>query len=124
MSTPRHILLASLIVLTPAASVAAPAGDAVRGKARFAMCSACHDASKGTNGVGPTLKGIVSRRAGTVPGYSYSPALKAKQTRWTAKTLDAFLTAPARFAPGTRMPLAVAAPQDRADLIAYLATLK
>ncbi|MBN8839179.1 MAG: cytochrome c family protein [Sphingomonadales bacterium] len=112
------------LVFAGVAYAGPPAGDAERGRTVFARCAACHDAKTGANRVGPSLKGVVGRRAASNAGYGYSAALKNKNVTWTPATLDAFLTAPTRFAPGTRMSLPVGNPKDRADLIAYLATLR
>ena len=115
-------------VLAAAALIAAPqaqaAGDAGRGKAAFGACSACHSVIAGKNGVGPSLFGVAGRHAGTAPGYSYSAAMKASGA-WTAQQLDAYLANPKAAIPGNKMPFSgVSDPQKRADIIAYLATLK
>jgi cytochrome c len=66
-------------------------------------------------------KGLFGRQAGTVPGFDYSEAMKASGIIWDEETLDAFLSDPRGFVPGTKMTYAgVKNPQDRADLIAYL----
>jgi cytochrome c len=82
---------------------------------------------KGSHGVSiaPTLRGVVGRPIASVASFAgYSDALKAKSSMsWTETNLDAFLTAPATFAPGTLMTQTIADAQQRADLIAYLAML-
>jgi cytochrome c len=70
--------------------------------------------------MGPNLHGLFGRKAGSVPGFNYSPALKASKIVWNAQTLDQFLAAPAQKVPGTRMPMKVTDPAKRAALIAYL----
>ena len=113
-------LLAGLAAAT--ALAAGPAADPVKGKAVFARCMACHDLNTGANRIGPSLKGVVGRKAGTFPGYAYSPAMKGKGVSWNAATLNAYLANPAGYVPGNKMPLApIANPADRANLIAYLA---
>ena len=93
----------------------------IKGKAVFARCMACHDLNTGANRIGPSLKGVIGRKAGTYPGYAYSPAMKAKGAVWNAATLDSYLTAPTTYVPGNKMPLApMTNAQDRANLIAYL----
>ena len=101
---------------------ASAAGDAKHGKAVFVRCAACHTLETGKNRIGPSLAKVVGRKAGTAAGFAYSPALKAYGKVWDARLLDAFLAAPTKVLPGTRMVMAVADPKDRADLIAYLRT--
>jgi cytochrome c len=96
-------------------------GDAARGEARFQDCAACHKLETGINNVGPSLHGIFTRKAGELPDFRYSPALKRSGIVWTPGTLDAFLTNPQALVPGNRMPYAgMADAGSRADLIAYL----
>lgn len=95
------------------------AGDATAGKALYAeRCAACH--SLQLNGVGPTHKNLIGRRAGTVPGYSYSPALKASTVVWGQETLSRWLADPEKFIPGQRMFISIPDAQERADIVAYL----
>jgi len=87
------------------------------------QCAACHTLAKGgANGMGPNLYGIVSAKAFSAPGFSYSDAVKAKSgTPWTADALSAWLQSPATYAPGTRMFYpGIKNDQTRADVIAYL----
>lgn len=99
----------------------APTGDPASGNVIFARCAACHDLNTGSNRLGPTLKGVIGRKAGTAVGYTYSPALKAKGVVWSPASLDTFLAAPTRYAPGNKMAFAgLPNAKDRADLIAYL----
>lgn len=116
-----------------ATKTAAPAGggaetDAAllaRGEKVFAKCKACHAVGEGAkNKIGPHLNGVLGRRAGSVEGFRYSKAMAARGEEglaWTPETLDAFLAAPKKFIPGTRMSFAgLAEPGDRAALITYL----
>jgi cytochrome c len=109
---------------TPAAAPAAAAslsGDPHRGASLYeTRCGACH--SLDANRIGPRHRGVVGRRAGTVPGFAYSPALKASGLVWTKANLDRWLTAPASLVKGTAMGFRMPAAQDRADVIAYLAS--
>lgn len=106
-----------------AAHAQAASGDVVRGKALYeSRCIACH--SVDAHRVGPAHKGVVGRKAGGAAGYDYSTALGASRVRWDARTLDAWLTDPERLIPGQKMGYRVELAQDRADLVAYLASLK
>ena len=99
--------------------------NAENGKAIFSKCKSCHSAEKGKpNGVGPNLYGVVNRPKGKAEGFKYSEAMLAKGTNWTFENLSAFLTNPKAYVAGTKMVFAgVPAAADRADLIAYLATM-
>ncbi|MCP5433476.1 MAG: c-type cytochrome [Alphaproteobacteria bacterium] len=87
------------------------------------MCGSCHVPDAPRNLAGPHLVGIVGRPAASVAGFAYSPALKAAGFAWTAEKLDAFLANPRATVPGTAMVIAVAKPEDRASIIAYLRSL-
>jgi cytochrome c len=79
----------------------------------------------GSNGVGPSLQGINGRKAGSFAGFLYSRAMKNAGHAWDAKSLDAYLADPQKAVPGNLMPYSgVTDAKQRADLIAYLATLK
>lgn len=115
------LAVAALAVAAPAAAQ----GDAAKGKVVFARCMACHQTVAGRNAMGPTMAGVVGRKAGTVANYAYSPAMKASGLVWTAPVLDAYLAKPMAKVPGTKMIfMGVPNPADRANVIAYLATLK
>ena len=90
----------------------------------FDQCTVCHS-SDGSNGTGPTLKGLFGRPAGSVPGFRYSRALRGAGVVWDAKALDAYLRSPQDFIPGNVMPFSgVPDSAERAELIAYLRSLK
>jgi cytochrome c len=117
----RLALAAGLALLLPCA--AAAKGDAARGEELYARCAACH--ALGQDRVGPRHCGLVGRRAGSVKGFDYSQAMKRSGVVWNAKTLDRFLANPPSALPGTTMTYAgVSDAQERADLIAYLASAK
>ncbi|HJU15785.1 MAG TPA: cytochrome c oxidase assembly protein [Stellaceae bacterium] len=94
--------------------------DAKRGKALFAeRCASCHSLDE--NKVGPMLGGVLGRRAGSLPAYSYSAGLKKAGFDWSRQTLDRWLAGPGTMIPGARMPVRVLEPSTRRDIIAYLA---
>jgi cytochrome c2 len=106
--------------------VAHAAGNASAGATLFTRCVICHSNAKGApNKVGPNLFGVVGRKAGASPGFSYSPAMKRAGFAWTPARLTDYLAAPQKLVPGNNMPFAgIANPQQRADIVAYLGTLK
>ena len=95
---------------------------AAMGEQIFKRCVACHTIDKGgRNGIGPNLHGVVGRAVASHPGFSYSGAMKAKGGVWDDATLDAYLEAPMKALPGTRMAFAgVIDAADRKALILYL----
>ncbi len=102
------------------------AADAGAGESVAKKCTACHTFEKGgANKIGPNLWGVVERPIAAADGFGYSDGLKAKSGEaWTYDHLNAFLTKPKEFAPGTKMTFAgVKKPEDRANLIAYLRSL-
>lgn len=118
MRLAKAIAAAAIAIGAPAA-MAALAGSAARGEALYERCFACH--SLETDRTGPRHCGLLGRRAGSVPGFAYSPAMRASGIVWSAETLDRFLAAPTVVVPGTSMGYAgIASAQERADLIAYL----
>jgi cytochrome c len=115
-----RLILASVAML-PVGSLFA---QDTAGKAAFAQCSVCHS-TDGSNGVGPSLKGVIGRKAGEFAGFRFSRALKASGLVWDENSLDLYLTDPQKAVPGNVMPFAgLADPKLRAALIAYLASLK
>lgn len=125
----------------PAAAATAPAADntdtldgskfasftgtAAAGEKVFLNCKTCHSSEAGKNMVGPSLHGLQGRTSGTIAGFSYSTANKNSGIVWSNEKLFQYLEAPQRVIPGTKMTYTgVKDPQQRADLIAYLDTLK
>jgi len=95
------------------------AGDPKAGEEVYSRCLACH--SLEVNRTGPKHCGLLGRRAGTAPGFEYSPAMKRSNLVWNEQTLDRFLAEPPNTVPGTTMTYAgVPEAKARADLIAYL----
>lgn len=122
---PRCIALTIGLALIGFAQ-SANADDPAAGKSVFnSTCSICHSPQPGKNMVGPSLFGVVGRQTGSEPGYHYSPANKNAKLTWDAATLDKYLESPKAVIPGTTMTYGgLKDPTKRADLIAYLATLK
>jgi cytochrome c len=128
MSFPSRLFVVAAALITPAVFAASPKPDIENGKAQFAaLCGICHAATKEPGGpvLGPNLFGVVGRKPGGDKEYAnYTPALQGHKVTWNAKTLDEFLENPMAKVPGTQMIMPVPDAQSRADLIAYLATLK
>ena len=105
----------------PVAAAAPPAGgDPAAGRLVFRKCQACHSMDPGKAILGPSLAGLIGRKAGSEAGYNYSPALKQANIVWDAKTLDAYLSDPQKFIPGNKMPFpGLKTDHDRADIIAF-----
>lgn len=104
----------------------AQAADPAAGKAVFrSQCAICHSTEPDQNKIGPSLFGVVGRKTGAVPGYAYSVANKNSNITWTPEVLDKYLDTPQTVIPGTKMPYGgLKNATKRADLIAYLETLK
>ncbi len=119
-----RILTATLALVFAAAlgsGAALAEGDAEAGKKVFKKCKACHSFDPGKKKIGPHLKGVVGREAGSVEGYKYSKAMAAADITWDEANLDKFLTKPKAFLKGTKMSFGgLRKEAQRADLIAYL----
>jgi cytochrome c len=117
-------LCAEIILAGPAGAQTAAPQIATRGRILFLRCSSCHDiSSEQSPKIGPNLKGVVGRRAGSLPGYSYSPAMKAQTFVWDPAHLDLWLKGPSALVPGTAMAFAgLPSETDRQAVIAYLQT--
>ncbi len=103
--------------------VAFAAADASAGEGVFRNCKSCHALADGQNGVGPSLHGVVGRPIDSIGDYAYSGALEQVADVWSEENLYHFLQDPQGWAPGTKMTYkGLANPEDRANLIAYLAT--
>jgi cytochrome c len=96
-------------------------GDAVAGKKVFNKCKACHVADAETNRVGPYLKGVIGRPAGTVEGFKYSTAMKDSGIVWDEATIAEYIVNPKAYVPGNKMAFpGLKKEADIANLIAYL----
>ncbi len=111
--------LAALMLTVASSLDAGAAGDPAKGEQVYRRCQGCHSIDR--NRIGPMHKGLFGRKAGSLPGYDYSEAMKSSGIVWSEETLDRFLQGPRRMVPGTKMTFAgVANAKDRADLIAFL----
>jgi len=114
------VLTVALLLVSAGTRAESPAE---RGMALYqARCTACH--SLDHNRAGPAHRGVFGRRAGSAPGYDYSPALKASGIAWTRENLDRWLAGPEQLVPGQKMGYSVPDAGDRSDLIAFLESLK
>jgi nitrite reductase (NO-forming) len=108
----------------PVAAVAGIDGDVVHGRQVYKKCQACHSLEPGRNLLGPSLAGIVGSKAGEVPNYNFSNAMRQSGIVWTPDKLDAYLRDPQKLVPGNKMPFpGLKTDDDRTDVIAYLASL-
>ncbi len=111
-----RMLVAALALA--AVDPARAAGDAAHGEQLYEGRQDCHSLDK--NGVGPRHRGVFGRKAGSLPDYPYSDALKHANFVWDEQTLDRWLTNPQAFVPGAKMFYHLDKAQDRADVIAFL----
>lgn len=127
--SPSRVALACLAGLAAASPLvaqmvipkSAPAGgDKLFGQ----QCGACHSVTPGETRVGPSLAGVVGRKAASVPGYAYSAALKKSNISWNAASLDKWLSGTQADVPGTKMSFAQADAAKRKAIIDYLTSLK
>jgi len=125
-------VLLGAAVLLPVASVVAKyrlsAPDAARaaGLQVFeAHCAACHSRTGVAKGYAPYLMGVVGRRAGTAPGFAYSPALKNSGIVWTEDNLMKWIENAPALVPGTPMPhVSISDPPERYYIVAYLKSVR
>ena len=127
MSEFRRLFVVAAAIVAPAMCAAGSKPDIEHGKEAFtAMCGICHSVQEtGGPNQGPNLLGVVGRKAGSQSEFPmYSPALKESGIKWKKKTLNKFLLNPMEMVPGTVMPMLIPDDKTRADVVAYLATLK
>src|SRR4029450_3717874 len=124
MKISRLCLAASLATITLVGPAFA-AEDVGAGQEIYqAQCSACHSNQPGVNGIGPSLAGIAGRKAASLLGFHYTPAISGSGLTWDAKTFIQFLADPTKLVPGTAMTVMVPDETGRTNLFAYLAPLK
>jgi cytochrome c len=124
MNYTRCIGVFAAIVAALAPAIASIGQNASPKQNVFDQCAACHS-TDGSNGTGPTLKGVFGRQSGTVPGFRYSRAMRGAGITWNEKSLDQYLSNPQEFVAGNVMPFSgVPDPAERASIVAYLRSLK
>ncbi|MBS0234081.1 MAG: c-type cytochrome [Proteobacteria bacterium] len=112
------LLAATAVGMVLATSHVRAAASAARGEELYQSCQDCH--SLDSNDIGPKHRGVFGRKAGAVPDYNYSAALKASGITWNEDSLDKWLTDPQKLVPGAKMFFHIDTAQDRADIIEYL----
>lgn len=112
-------MLACFALLAPTSAMAA---DVAAGQAIFARCKICHNVQTGApNGVGPNLHGVFGRKAGSVPNFLYSAAMKESGIVWDDETLQKYLQNPKDFIAGNKMAFpGIKDENDLSNLLAYL----
>jgi cytochrome c len=123
----QRLAAAALLVVAGVAQAGDGADAAMlKGKQAFQICAACHSVSAdGAHALGPNLRGVVGRKAGTAPGFAYSKAMKNSGLAWTKEDLDAFLASPMEKLPKNAMPYAgMKDAETRHAVIQYIETLK
>ncbi|MBP0634453.1 c-type cytochrome [Cupriavidus sp. AcVe19-6a] len=118
-------LALSILAAMPAVAHAEP--DLQAGKALFATrCASCHYVGRNARGAfGPQLNGIFGREAGTTTDFQYSEAMRKSRVVWSRDTLSAFLRAPAKVVPGTKMRFwGLGNDKQIEDLLGYLQTFR
>ncbi len=118
----RPLIVPLPLALLALIAAASPARADDPGEAVFKKsCAVCHTVEAGKNKIGPSLAGVVGRKAGSVAGYTYTDANKNSGDTWDEATLDTYLQDPRKFVPGTKMIFAgLKNADDRKALIAYL----
>ncbi len=121
----RSLFLAALAAVPALVLGACDAARAADGAALYNDdCAVCHSTDPGVQKFGPSLAGVVGRKAGAIADFDYSPAMAKSGLTWDKATLDKFIANPQGLVPGTKMTPALKKAGERKTLIDYLATLK
>ncbi len=121
----KKILAIAACLAASLPMTAQAAGDAQKGMQVFKQCALCHTNEAGKNKIGPSLFGVVGRKAGSVSNFNYSDSMKSFGQTWTPQELDTYLTDPRKLVTGTKMIFpGLKKEDDRQNVIAYLETLK
>jgi cytochrome c len=96
-------------------------GDAAKGEKVFGKCKTCHEIATAKNKVGPTLQGVIGRKAGTVEGFKYSEAMTGSGVTWDAVTIAEYVAKPKEFIAGNKMAFVGLKKEDEIEnLVAYI----
>ena len=122
----RALFIPGVLIAIACGGATARGADAEAGKTAFkAQCGICHSVEPGRNMIGPSLHGVIGKKSGSAPGFHYTAANQNANIVWTAEELDLYLVSPKTVVPGTSMIFAgLKDASKRADLIAYLETLR
>lgn len=117
----RIAVIGLVAVNGPTPGFAQSAGQPDRGAVLYQrQCGVCHQVASPRNGAGPSLQGVIGRKAGTVAGFAYSPAMKDSGITWSSQSLASFIGNPTKLVPGTRMGIRVPNPDDAAAIAGFL----
>ena len=120
-----QIFACLLIAFSPSLAFDARADAAAGEKVFNRYCSVCHSLASGRNKYGPSLSSVVGRKSASIGKFEYSDAFRALNVVWDVKTLDIYLAAPGKMAPGTKMTFpGLPDAEDRKNLIEFLATVQ
>ena len=112
---------ALVVAMVAAFAMDASAADAAHGKQLYEQCAACHSLKADEQMLGPSLNGVIGRKAGALDDFRYSPPMRRSAIVWTRETIGTFLAEPQKDIPGNRMPFSgMPEAKDREDLLEYL----
>ncbi len=119
----RHLFVAAAVLCALAGT--SRGADVAAGEKAFKLkCGTCHSAAEGHNAVGPSLFGIVGRKAGTVPGFASSASTKVSGIVWDEEKLESYIAKPKQVVGANKMTYAGIKDEDERDnIVAYLTTL-
>lgn len=118
----RILAASAAMALALASATAAHAdGDSEKGEKVFNKCKTCHEIATEKNKVGPSLHGVIGRKAGSVPGFKYSPAMAGSDVVWDEATIAEYVAKPKEFIAGNKMAFVGLKKEDEIeDLVAYI----
>jgi cytochrome c len=122
----RVALLSGIVYLGLSTLSASEDGEVSSGQLVFNnACRTCHSIREGDNRLGPHMRGIIGRKAGSLPNYSYSSAMRGANFVWDEENLERFMANPDEIVPGNTMKPygGLASAESRVELIAFLKTL-
>jgi len=118
----KKLVVMAAVTLALGIGTAQAAGDAAKGKKVYKKCKACHTLKAGKNRVGPSLHGVIGRKAAAVPKYKYSKAMKNSGLVWDDANLRGYLKSPKKFLPKNKMAFrGLKKNKDIDNVLAYIA---